>query len=148
MKNIKKLVQDIHKGKDLTVNLEVYRDMAVGAYHDYAAIELVFSAYLLMEELGEIRPEYEQKEEKIIRKIREAVRTVIDGDADGETAMDSVRQMREEITGKMDLSHAIPCLLTGSRRTCRICGSFLNRRKIRLKDLKKWFVSAKKKESS
>lgn len=103
MKNIKKLVQDIHKGKDLTVNLEVYRDMAVGAYHDYAAIELVFSAYLLMEELGEIRPEYEQKEEKIIRKIREAVRTVIDGDADGETAMDSVRQMREEITKKMDL---------------------------------------------
>lgn len=103
MKNIKKLVQDIHKGKDLTVNLEVYRDMAVGAYHDYAAIELVFSAYLLMEELGEIRPEYEQKEEKIIRKIREAVRTVVDGDADGETAMDSVRQMREEITKKMDL---------------------------------------------
>ena len=103
MKNIKKLVQDIHKGKDLRINLEVYRDMAVGAYHDYAAIELVFSAYLLMEELDEIRPEYEKKEEQIIQKIREAIRTVIDEDSDREAAMDSIRQMREEITGKMDL---------------------------------------------
>lgn len=102
MKNIKNLVHDIHKGKNLKVNLEIYRDMAVGSYHDYAAVELVFSLYLFMEELGEVRPEYEKQEERIIGKVREILSVVTDEEKEVTEILYKIRALREEITGKMD----------------------------------------------
>lgn len=103
MKNIKKLASDIHKGKNLRVNLELYRDMAVGSYHDYSSIELVFSAYILMEELNEIRPAYAKKEEKILSKIHQGLSMIATDDSDLDAIIQNMSSVRAEITQKMDL---------------------------------------------
>ena len=41
---MKHLIQDILKGKNLKDNLKRYKNMAVSAYSEYAALELTFSA--------------------------------------------------------------------------------------------------------
>ncbi len=103
MKNIKKLVSDIHAGKNIKTNLEVYRDLAIGTYHDYASLELVFSSYMLMEECAEVRPELSAKEQTILTELREGLAAIHTQDADLDSLIGKMKQIRETITGKMDL---------------------------------------------
>lgn len=50
---MKKMIQDIHKGKNLKENLRRYSEMAVRTYADYATLDLAFSAYMFVEEMLE-----------------------------------------------------------------------------------------------
>lgn len=55
MSDVRRLIRDIDKGKNLKKNLPLYRNMLADTYLDYAAVELVFSSFLLVDSL----PEYQ-----------------------------------------------------------------------------------------
>lgn len=55
MSDVRKLIRDIDRGKNLQKSLPVYRDLLADTYLDYAAVELVFSSYLLVDSLPEYR---------------------------------------------------------------------------------------------
>ena len=52
---MRKLIQEIHNGKNIKENLKHYADIAVKTYVDYGTLEMTFSAYSLLaqEQLAE-----------------------------------------------------------------------------------------------
>ena len=44
---MRKLIQEIHNGKNIRENLKHYADIAVKTYVDYGTLEMTFSAYSL-----------------------------------------------------------------------------------------------------
>lgn len=53
MSDVRRLIRDIDRGKNLRKNLPVYRNLLADIYLDYSAVELVFSSYLLVDSLPE-----------------------------------------------------------------------------------------------
>ena len=48
---VKRLIHEIHEGRNLEKNLLKYRDMAIPLYVEYASLELTFSAFTLIQEI-------------------------------------------------------------------------------------------------
>lgn len=99
---MKKRIQDICKGKDLASNLKWYRDTAVSTYSEYASLELTFSAYTMLQEVVEEKPELAAREDGAVRTLLESLRAMSAEDADYAGVMSAVQELRDDITGKMD----------------------------------------------
>lgn len=97
------LIQDIMKGKDLKNNLEQYKNLAATAYSEYAALELTFSAYVMIQEVVEEKAELPEKEADIMNRILKALGTLGDGSAEADSLIAQMQTLRREITDKMDL---------------------------------------------
>lgn len=97
------LIQDIMKGKDLKNNLEQYKNLAVTAYSEYAALELTFSAYVMIQEVVEEKAGLPEKEENIMNRILKALGMLGDGSAEADSLIGQMKTLRREITDKMDL---------------------------------------------
>ena len=100
---MKKLVQDIHNGKHLDKNLLMYRDKAISAYCEYATLELTFSAYTFVEEIQEEKTELAEKEKDIIAKVLCALDELSKEECDYSALAVTMKELRKEITAKMDL---------------------------------------------
>lgn len=100
---MKKLVQDIHNGKRLDKNLLIYRDKAISAYCEYATLELTFSAYTFVEEIQEEKTELAEKEKDIIAKVLCALGELSKEECDYSALAVTMKELRKEITAKMDL---------------------------------------------
>ena len=53
---MRKLIQEIHNGKNIKENLKHYADIAVKTYVDYGTLEMTFSAYSLLEDEIQVLP--------------------------------------------------------------------------------------------
>ena len=95
---MKKLIHDIHKGKDLSSNLKKYRDMAVPVYNEYASLELTFSAYTMVQEIVEEKAELAGQEKEVVNTILDSLRAMSE-----ERLIPVMQRLRQEITAKMDL---------------------------------------------
>lgn len=100
---MKKLIQELHKGKNVKENLKRYAEMAVQTYVDYGSLELTFSAYTILEEMQEEGPAYAPEEQEITSRMREALATLSRKDCPYESLAGEMKGLREEITKKMDL---------------------------------------------
>lgn len=100
---MKHLIQEIHKGKNLKINLEKYRDMAISSYGEYAALELTFSAYTMVQEILEEKQEMVEKDKDILEKILQALGEIGSGSATVNAIITLMKDLRQEITDKMDL---------------------------------------------
>lgn len=103
MRELKSLIQDIHKGKNLESNLKRYKDMAVQIYNDYAALELTMSGYVLLQEALEEKPELAAKEKRMIDSVCQSLGSLAEGNCDYVGMISEMSGMRQEITDKMDL---------------------------------------------
>ncbi len=99
----KRLIHDIHIGKDLTKNLKKYQQLAIPLYEDYGALELTFSAYLFLEETTECEEGYEPLEVEAASAIWEALARLDQDTPDTKGLATDMISMRENITKRMDL---------------------------------------------
>ncbi len=99
---MKKLIHDISNGKNLENNLNVYKKMMLQTYRDYAALELTFSAYTMVEEIVEEKPALALKEKETIDKICQGLSALGKGGSQTEVIA-VMKELRQEITNKMDL---------------------------------------------
>ena len=124
---MRRLVHDIHEGKNLEKNLVKYKDLAIPLYMEYAALELTFSAFTMIQEIMEERKELAEREKAAVDVILAALDTVgrhdpsprdekegMEGESGGDVSgqennfvyretAGKMRELREEITQKMDL---------------------------------------------
>lgn len=100
---MKRLIREIHKGKNLEHNLCVYETLAAQTYNDYAALELTFSAYTLTEEIVEEKQELARQEASVIERIFVVLSELGAGVCNLKKAVPVMRELRQEITDKMDL---------------------------------------------
>ena len=100
---MRKLIRDIHDRKDLSKNLPEYRALAISVYREYAALDLTFSAFLLVQEIME---EYGEKLTEEEKRMEEAVLTILGqlgrGECDCGEMKRQLQKIRLEITEKMD----------------------------------------------
>ncbi len=99
---MKKLIHDIHNGKNVRENLKRYADLAIRTYVDYAILETTFSSYTLLEEAEEEKA-YEAEEQEILNKVLASMGMLAGEDCDYTMLREEMSRLREEITGKMDL---------------------------------------------
>lgn len=100
---MKKLIQELHKGKNVKENLKRYAETAVQTYVDYGTLELTFSAYTIMEEMLEGGQAYAPEEKEMASQIRTALGTLSREDCPYGALAEEMKGLREEITKKMDL---------------------------------------------
>lgn len=100
---MKKLIHDIHNGKNLEENLIRYRDLAVPVYNEYAALELTFSAYTLAQEVAEEKTELADREKETVAPVLQALKELSGEGADYGKTAENMQKIRAEITSKMDL---------------------------------------------
>lgn len=100
---MKQLIHEIHKGKNLSANLNRYRDMAVPVYNEYASLELTFSAYTMLQEIEEEKRELAAREGDSVERLLAVLRDMSGERPDYVEIISRVRKLREEITGRMDL---------------------------------------------
>lgn len=100
---MKKMIQDIHKGKNVKENLRRYAEVAIQTYADYGTLELTFSAYTLLEEVLEKEEAYAQEEAKTMQKVLASLGELSRGECPFEKLAQQMDTLREEITKKMDL---------------------------------------------
>lgn len=101
---MKKLIRDLHEGKDLAKNLKEYRTLTTSVYREYAALDLTFSAFMMvqeiMEEYGDELPEEESRMAALVLAI---VGQLGKGECDCGETVEKLQEIRREITGKMDV---------------------------------------------
>lgn len=100
---MKKLIHEIHKGKNLKENLKKYVELAVPVYRDYGTLELTFSAYSLVEEIMEESPELAGREAEPVARVLAALENLGEQTCDYAALASEMKELREEITRKMDL---------------------------------------------
>lgn len=100
---MKKLIHDIHKGKNLKENLKKYAELAIPVYMDYGMLELTFSAYTLVEEIVEESQELAARESEPIARVLAALGTLGQENCDYASLAADMQELRREITRKMDL---------------------------------------------
>lgn len=100
---MKKMIQDIHKGKNVNENLRRYAETAIQTYADYGTLELTFSAYTLLEEILEKEERYAKEEEETIQKVLVSLFELSRGDCLFDKLAQQMDTLRGEITKKMDL---------------------------------------------
>ena len=100
---MKKLIHDIHKGKNLEQNLERYKKEAIQTYSEYGTLELTFSAYTLLEEVEEEKKELAERESTMIDRVLQTLGKLGDGSCPYGELAEQMRKIREDITARMDL---------------------------------------------
>lgn len=100
---MKKLIHDLHNGKNVIRNLNVYRDLAVQTYSEYGTLELTFSAYMLVEKIMEENTQSTKQETKAIEAVLQALGEIAKETCDYDKVIARMKTLREEITAKMDL---------------------------------------------
>lgn len=101
MSDIRKLVKDLDRGIQMRKNLPVYAEILSDTYVNYAAIELVFSAYLLAELIadGECQPDKERYE-----KTMELLPDVLERGKEGlQEMLPAMKALRNQITAIMEV---------------------------------------------
>lgn len=99
---MKKLIQELHKGKNLEENLKVYEKLALTTYGDYASLELTFSAFTLVQEMVEEKAELAAGEEDMTVAICEALDRLGRNTGDSREILSRMKELRQKITDKMD----------------------------------------------
>lgn len=99
---MKKLIQDIHKGKNLEGNLKVYEKMALATYGDYASLELTFSAFTFVQEMVEEKAELAAGEKDMTDAICEVLDSLGRNTGDSQAILHRMKELRQKITDKMD----------------------------------------------
>lgn len=102
MSDVRKLIRDIDRGKNLQKNLPAYRNLLADTYLDYTAVELVFSSYLLVDSMPEyqgISPEERALCEEVVSWLRKLI-----GSSREEIpeALEELRGIRDQITKTME----------------------------------------------
>lgn len=100
---MKKLIHDIHNGKNVKENLKVYRNQAVQTYCEYSTLELTFSAYTLLEEIMEEKIELAEKEHESIEAVLQSLGEIGQDTCNYAEVAEAMKHIREKITAKMDL---------------------------------------------
>lgn len=100
---LKKLIHEIHKGKNIKKNLLLYRDRAVQTYCEYGVLDLTFGAYTFIEQIVEEQAERAQKEENVIAPVLLALGELAKEDCVYGQVADAMKKLRQEITDKMEL---------------------------------------------
>ena len=102
MSDVRRLIRDIDRGKNLQKNLPVYRNLLADTYLDYAAVELVFSSYLLVDSL----PEYQgisREERALCEEVISRLRRLIGSSREEiPEALEELRGIRDQITKTME----------------------------------------------
>ncbi len=98
---MKRLIRDIHEGKNLHTNLVQYKELAVPIYQEYAALELTFSAFVLVQEIVEEKSEL--AEVSAVGEVLEMLGQLGRGDTEYSEIAQRMKKVRQEITEKMDL---------------------------------------------
>ena len=89
---MKKLIHDIHKGKNIKENLKHYSDQAIRTYADYGTLETTFSAYTLFE--GELSEDsYAKEKQEILGRVKDAVGNLGERDCDYEMLMEKMKMI-------------------------------------------------------
>lgn len=100
---MKRLLQELHQGKNLDKNLKEYRDLALETYEAYSVLELTFSAYGLVEEATEDRELAGGAGKEQFEKIKQGLLTLSDPEADLKKLEQDMEELRSQITEKMNL---------------------------------------------
>lgn len=100
---MKRMIHEIHNGKNIKNNLYKYKAAAAPVYEEYAALELTFSAYTMLQVMVEEKPELAKREERIVSDILSALGSLGSGDADREVLISRMKGIRQQITAKMEL---------------------------------------------
>lgn len=100
---LKKLIHEIHKGKNIKKNLLLYRDRVVQTYCEYGVLDLTFGAYTFMEQIVEEQAERAQKEENVIAPVLLALGELAKEDCVYGQVAGAMKKLRQEITDKMNL---------------------------------------------
>lgn len=102
MSDVRRLIRDIDRGKNLQKNLPVYRNLLADTYLDYAAVELVFSSYLLVDSL----PEYQgisREERALCEEVISRLRRLIGSSREEiPEVLEELRGIRDQITKTME----------------------------------------------
>lgn len=98
---MRKLIQEIHNGKNINENLKHYADIAVKTYVDYGTLEMTFSAYSLLED--EIQVLDADEKEKMLSQVKQAIGCLADESCDFAVLGEKMNHLRDEITDKMDV---------------------------------------------
>lgn len=100
---MKKLVQELHRGKNINENLKLYHNLVVQTYSEYGTLELTFAAYMLVEELTDKGNVICEEERKTAEVVLEALAKLAKENSDYRDVITDMKKIRQEITGKMDL---------------------------------------------
>lgn len=102
MSDIRGLVRDIDRGKNLQKNLPAYGNLLADTYLDYAAVELVFSSYLLVDSM----PEYQgisTEESALCEEVISRLKRLIEGSREEIPEMlEELKEIRGRITKTME----------------------------------------------
>lgn len=104
MNNIKRLIHDIDRGKDLEKNLPLYQEIMGKTYKDYAAIELVMSAYLLVDSVAMLPSgTFSQQDEKLYERAMEQVEKLTsEKEEELPQVLQAFEEVRSQIKDKME----------------------------------------------
>ena len=100
---MKRLLQELHQGKNLDKNLKEYKELALETYEAYSVLELTFSAYGLVEEISEDKKLAEDAGKGQFEKIKQGLLTLSDPAADYAKLGQEMEKLRSRITEKMNL---------------------------------------------
>lgn len=102
MNQIRKIIKDLDKGIAPRKNLPIYANYLADTYLNYASIELVFSAYMLVETCQEGLDLSPQEEEKYDR-VRQVIPQIYDEDPEKlAQCIPELEQIRKDITEVME----------------------------------------------
>ena len=100
---MKRLLQELHQGKNLDKNLKEYKELALETYEAYSVLELTFSAYGLVEEISEDKELAEDAGKGQFEKIKQGLLKLSDPAADYAKLGQEMEELRSRITEKMNL---------------------------------------------
>ena len=133
MRELKKMIHDIQKGKNLESSLKNYREIAIRNFNEYGALELTFSAFTLLQEAWEEKPHLAEKERDMLDRILRALAGLGEENCRYSDWIPVMDELRQDITAKMDYFTAYT--------DCLICYEYvLNRMELKFlpeKELKK-----------
>ena len=102
MNQIRKIIKDLDKGVAPRKNLPIYANYLADTYLNYASIELVFSAYMLVETCQE-GIDLSEEEERRYDEVRKEIPHVYEEDAEAQkTCIERIDRIRGEITQVME----------------------------------------------
>ena len=102
MNQIRKIIKDLDKGVAPRKNLPIYANYLADTYLNYASIELVFSAYMLVETCQE-GIDLSEEEERRYDEVRKEIPHVYEEDAEVQkTCIERIDRIRGEITQVME----------------------------------------------
>lgn len=100
---MKRLINEIRRGKDIKKNLLLYRDRAVRSYCEFGALDLTFGAYTFVEQIVEEQAEQAREEENLTAPALSALGELAKENCDYGQLADAVKKLRQKITDKMNL---------------------------------------------